>query len=112
MKDTVFRIVLVLLIVVVLLFLLSQIVASLRPDYDEGWIIGKTASEIEARYGSFDLPGSIAEDGNYYNCGCAYRTKEARVGFFGTDPDEFFMIYFNGEGKAYDIKYPWFVPGG
>lgn len=88
--------------------------SSCAQKYDKEWILGKTSSEIEERYGPFDYCGNTEyrSDGNYYNGGCAYRTKEERVGYFGTDPAEYYRVYFDSEGKAYEIKEKWFVPGG
>ncbi len=95
------------------LLLLSFLLCLSSCSYDEDRIIGKTSSEIEAEYGPFDyIYGESVADGSYCNAGCAYRTKEAHVGFFGTDPAEYYMIYFDAEGKACKVQYPWYVPGG
>lgn len=84
-------------------------------QYNTEWIIGKTSSEIEKRYGIFDQAPTSPEfqkDGNYISCRCGYTTKEEHVGFLGTDPTEYFVIYFDSEGKAYKVIEDWVVPGG
>ena len=83
--------------------------------YNADWIIGKTSSEIEDRYGTFDYIMSKSEknsEGNYCTTTCAYLVKEERVGFLGTDPAEYYAIYFDEEGKAKRIYEKWYVPGG
>ena len=73
--------------------------------YNEQWIKGKTYEEIIERYGEFDYiqnPGRVA----------GYRTKEAEKGFFGTSPEEFYMIYFDSEGYAVGTRHPAYRPGG
>ncbi len=82
--------------------------------YDEEWIIGKTSSEIEERYGSFDyiMENEQFPDGSESCRRCAYLIKKERVGFFGTDPTEYFLIVFDADGKAQSIESPWYVPGG
>ena len=81
-------------------------------NLDGKWIMGKTADEIEEKYGPFDIRQNREDDGegNYIRAG--YKTKKERTGFFGTSPDEYYMIYFNAEGKAYLIDEAWYVPGG
>ena len=102
----------------VLLILLSFIIVTccscVDEKYDKKWIIGKTSSEIEERYGKFDilLNDEKDENGNYINEGCGYLTKKARTGFLGTDPDEFLIIYFDENGVAYKIKENFPRPGG
>ena len=97
-------------LIVILIISLS----SCSQKYDDKWILGKTSSEIEEKYGTFDYIYSDPDqiDGNYYNGGCAYLTKEEKVGYLGTDPAEYYMIYFDSEGKAYEIVKKWYVPGG
>ncbi len=88
----------------VLCILLALGLHSCSHRYDEDWILRKTEAEITERYGDFDS--------RYGESGRGYLTREARVGYLGTDPAEYFMIYFDDEGKAYEVKYPWYVPGG
>ena len=88
----------------------SQIVAG---KYDKDWIIGKTSSEIEERYGKFDLCNNskqINESGNYYNTRCGYMTKQWSP--YATAKDEFFMICFDEDGVAYEFKENYPRPGG
>ena len=100
-------------IVLLAIFIIISL-SSCSQMYDDEWILGKTSSEIEKKYGSFDYlynnPDQI--EGNYYNGGCAYLTKEERVGFLGAHPEEYYMIFFNPEGKAYKVVKKWYVPGG
>ena len=72
--------------------------------YNEKWIIGKTKAEIEERYGEFDLKFDV---GTY-----VYKVKESRRGFFGTDPEEFFAVFFDENGVAYKVKEKYYRPGG
>jgi len=88
----------------------SQIVAG---KYDKDWILGKTSSEIEERYGEFDLCNSstqINENGNYYRTSCGYMTKQWSP--YATAKDEFFMICFDEDGVAYEFKENYPRPGG
>ncbi|MBE6672598.1 MAG: hypothetical protein E7599_03640 [Ruminococcaceae bacterium] len=72
-----------------------------KEQYDEDEIIGLTSFEIVEKYGDFDRKqGSPGEDGLYRDCACGYLVSEKRVGFFGTTPSEYFMIYFNEDGVA------------
>ncbi len=98
-----------------LLLLLTTLMSlSSCSGYDEDRIIGKTSSEVEEMYGAFDyiMNGEAAVDGNYYSCRCCYLVKDEKVGFFGTDPAEYVSISFDEEGKAYEVEYPWYIPGG
>ena len=80
--------------------------------YDKDWIIGKTSSEVEERYGKFDLclNHKNNENGNYYSTGCGYMTKQHKS--TATMYDEFFMIYFDENGIAYKFKENYPRPGG
>jgi len=83
--------------------------------YKDDWILGKTSSEIEEKYGEFYLSPTDSEyikDGNYVSCACAYKIREKRVGFMGTDPEMFYRIYFDADGKAYKVDDEWYIPGG
>lgn len=81
----------------------------LYEPYDAEWIIGKSAEEIIERYGEFDRR-RLNEDG-FYTMG-GYLVKEKRVGYLGTDPEEFYMIYFDSNGYAFDVNDKYIVPGG
>ena len=81
--------------------------------YDKEWIIGKTSSEIQERYGEFELilcDLCVNEDGNYCKTGCGYMTK--KWSDIATAKDEFFMIYFDANGFAYEFKENYPRPGG
>lgn len=99
---------------ILLLCVLSLLCLTACSRFNENWIIGKTSTEIEEKYGAFDAadPDKKNEEGNYVSARCGYLTREKQVGFLGTYPEEYFMIYFDKEGKAYDITHPWYVPGG
>ncbi len=102
-------------IIASLIMLIMISLSSCFQKYDEQWILGKSSSEIEEKYGSFDYFYGNPDcrlDGNYYNGGCAYIVKEENVGFLGTSPSEYYMIYFSSDGKAYRIEEKWIVPGG
>lgn len=102
--------------VLLLLCILSLLCLTSCSRYDEDWIIGKTSSEIEEKYGTFDVriggDQMKNKEGNYVSTCCGYLTREKQVGYLGTSPEEYFMIYFDKEGKAYRIEHPWYVPGG
>jgi len=92
------------------LALLMSLAGCARHRYDEGWILGKTSAEVEARYGPFAISGlDRDEDGRYRSCLCGYVIKEKRVGALGTDPEILFVIHFNAEGIAVETKV---APGG
>ncbi len=113
MKKTTFHI---LCVFVLLLFLCALCLTSCS-RYDEDWIIGKTSSEIVEKYGEFDLcfgKTELRADGNYYNGACGYVTKISRsiLGMETYPSDEYYMIYFNEEGKAYKVEPSWYQKGG
>ena len=102
----------------VLLILLSFIIVTccscVDEKYDKKWIIGKTSSEIEERYGKFDilLNDEKDENGNYINEGCGYLTKEGKHWPIASKWDEFLIIYFDENGVAFEIKENFPRPGG
>lgn len=74
--------------------------------YKEDDIIGLTSVEIVEKYGDFDRPqGKPNEDGLYRNCACGYLISEAKKGYLGTTPPEYFMITFDENGIACYCKY-------
>lgn len=96
----------VVLLIALSLLLTILFISCAGKQYDEKWIIGKTYSEILDKYGEFDIysyPERII-DGMCYNAGCGYLTKEGQPGFLGTPPDEFYMIYFDSNGLAYEVE--------
>ena len=77
-----------------------------KEQYDEDEIIGLTSYEIVEKYGDFDRKQDVpGRDGLYRDCGCGYLISEERVGFFGTTPPKYFMIYFNEDGIAHYCRY-------
>lgn len=105
---------LIVFVIIATLICLASCSNKRRFDMDDmEWMLGKTSSEIEERYGSFDFirgHKEKSEDGNYYSAGCCYEVKEKRVGPFGTDPAVYFQIHFDSEGRAYRFIYPWYIP--
>lgn len=77
-----------------------------KSQYTEDEIIGLTFFEIVEKYGDFDrTQGFPDEDGLYRDCACGYIISEKRVGFLGTTPPEYFMIYFDEDGVANWCRY-------
>ena len=80
--------------------------------YREEDLIGKTSLQIEDEYGTFDCIGMPAgEDGLYRGTACGYTIREARTGFFGTDPERLLFIRFDENGVAAET-YEGYRPGG
>lgn len=76
---------------------------AIRP-YDADDFIGLTYEQIVEHYGKFDVHLSWnVETGRYAACG--YTVREKRVGFFGTDPPEYFMVHFDKNGIACKCAY-------
>ncbi|MBR6776885.1 MAG: hypothetical protein IKM27_03975 [Clostridia bacterium] len=74
--------------------------------FKEDDIIGLTSAEIIEKYGEFDRPqGKPGEDGLYRNCACGYLISEAKTGYLGTTPPEYFMITFDENGIACYCRY-------
>lgn len=89
------------IIAVTLTVLLLLTVLSGCAKYSEDDIMGQTSAEIIEKYGDFDRKqGSPDYDGLYRDCACGYLVSEKKVGFLGTTPPEYFMIYFNDDGIA------------
>ena len=77
-----------------------------KTRFKENDIIGLTSAEIVEKYGEFDRPqGKLGEDGLYRNCACGYLISEAKTGYLGTTPPEYFMITFDENGIACYCKY-------
>ena len=76
---------------------------AVRP-YDADDFIGLTYEQIVERCGSFDICRSQNVDTGRYSA-CGYTVREKRVGFLGTDPPEYFMIYFDHNGIAVRCAY-------
>ena len=80
--------------------------------YSADDFIGKTSTQIEAEFGTFDccmMP--VSEDGVYRNTACGYTIEEPRVGFLGTEPERLVFVLFDENGVAYDT-YEGYRPGG
>ena len=95
-----------------IVFLLCTVLCTVLSGcgYDEEWIIGKTSAEIQERYGTFYQvrvlpygdPIEVNEDTICKNAEGYYLTKEERVGWLGTYPEEYFVIRFDENGIAID----------
>lgn len=100
------------LLAVLLVFLLCLSSCSKKP-YSEEDFIGLSSIEIVEKYGEFDIgPGwhhNPGDDGLYRDCSCGYLVTPERVGFLGTEPAEYFMIYFNEDGIADFCEYRQYV---
>ena len=76
---------------------------AIRP-YDPDDFVGLTHEKIVEQYGEFDVVRSYhAQTGGYGACG--YTVEPKRVGFLGTEPPEYFMVYFDENGIAYKCAY-------
>ena len=64
--------------------------------YEDRWIIGKNADQIEQRYGEFDKHFGSSSKG--------YCVKPSTTDWWGdaTWP-EYYMVYFDESGKAYKV---------
>ena len=96
-----------LLLIALAVFLVFSLAAcNLFRPYDPEDFIGLTSAEIVEKYGEFDhIFAYPSEDGLYRKAICGYIVKEARVGFLGTDPPEYFMIHFDENAIAYECTY-------
>lgn len=75
--------------------------ACAQHSYDESWIIGKTSSEIEQRYGEFDrFEWGYRDDGLLHSTDAGYIIKESQVSWHGKTTEELFVVHFNEEGIA------------
>ena len=77
--------------------LISMIPPPERNDFDEEWIIGKSCYEVVAEYGKYHHR-SIPWRGEYE---IYYIKREKHVGPFGTDPEIYYVIYFDENDIAY-----------
>lgn len=96
-----------LLTIALTFFLIFNIAGcSLFKPYDPEDFIGLTSAEIVESYGEFDVRKAYSGKNNlYYKGACGYIVAEAQVGFLGTEPPEYFMIYFDENGIAYKCAY-------
>jgi len=97
----------VLLSIVVVIVLLGALAFGLykaRYPYDPDDFIGLNYFQIVEKYGKFDIRGYQDPVTKVYGS-CGYLVKPEQVGPFGTDPPEFFMIYFDKNGIAYECSY-------
>ena len=99
----------ILLFTLILVFATVILSSCSAAPYDTKWVIGKTEEEIVQRYGEFDIR-SRNEEGSYYKG--AYLVKEKHVGYLGTDPEEYYLIYFDSNGYAYKVNDKHIIPGG
>ena len=73
---------------------------------DDERIIGLTSLQIIEKYGDFDRKQKQPDkNGLYVNCACGYLISEEKVGFLGTTPPKYFMIYFDYKGVADLCRY-------
>lgn len=94
------------LLIIVLLLLSSPGCTNNRRYYNENDFIGLNSKEIIEKYGDFDVTLDHPNaDGLYYHCRCGYITVESKTGYLGTTPPEYFMIYFDESGIAYECNY-------
>ena len=94
------------LAIVLLALLILCVFSGCEKTYSEDEIVGLTSIEIVEKYGVFDrTQGFPDEDGFYRDCACGYLISEKQVGFFGTIPPEYFMIYFDEDGVAHWCRY-------
>ena len=91
-----------LILFVVLAFIISCPLSSCaQHSYDEEWIIGKTSSEIEERYGRFDrFEWGYRDDGLLYSTDAGYIIKASTVSWHGKTTEELFVVHFNEVGLA------------
>ena len=81
--------------------------------YREKNFIGRSSKEIREKYGKFDYWTSLQEaPGLWRNCVCGYMIHDKHVGYLGTVPPKYFMIYFNEDGIAYKCQIESYYPGG
>lgn len=122
-KDNVFTNVIYISSGVLALFIAIAMLINALPIYNENWIIGKTAEEIQERYGEFEYKSyryemdedrnyKLDEEGNEIIIGWyagGYITKEERHDFFFGDviPREYIRIEFDENGVAVKIVRNW-----
>lgn len=98
-----------LLMILALILVCGLTACNLFMPYDPDDFIGLNSDEIIAKYGEFDVHKATlrATEAAYLYCNgsCGYMVKEEQVGFLGTDPPEYFMIYFDANGIAYKCTY-------
>ena len=91
------------LLIVVLIGLAIFGVYKFIHRWDAENFIGLTAEQIIDRNGEFY--GCIFWDTTGHYRKGVYLVKPQRVGYFGTDPEEYFVIYFDENGIAYECEY-------
>ena len=70
--------------------------------YNDRWIIGKNETQIIDRYGAFDKLVDISYNDKFERGYCV--KNETRDMWFGDIiPPEYYMIYFDENGVAYDV---------
>jgi len=91
-----------------LLVVLLAALVGCKPSYqiyDEKDFIGLTSKQIEDKYGTFDHEHALPDDGGFRSTFCGYIVREKQVGYLGTEPPEYFLIYFDENGIAYKCTY-------
>lgn len=100
-KNTI--VVIAITIIAVLTFTLIGVYWHNHPThylYEDRWVIGKNADQIEQRYGSYDINWETI----YGSLIKGYCVKPSTTDWWGdaTWP-EYYMIYFDENGKAYKV---------
>ena len=70
--------------------------------YEDDWIIGKNASQIEQRYGAYDINSKTF----YGTLIKGYCVKSQSTDYWWGDVSwpEYYMIHFDENGKAYKVE--------
>ncbi len=93
--------------ILALVLLISLCLAGCQKGkYRQKDFIGLTAPQIVEKFGEFDFkPGEKPGDGLYRDCRCGYLVTKADYSFLGERYDEFFLIWFDENGVAYQCEY-------
>ena len=86
-----------------IMVLVMSFTSCTKPKYSEEDFIGLTSKEVIDKYGEFDISDGYPpdDDGVYRNACGGYIVKEEKVGYLGTTPPDYFVIYFDSEGIVY-----------
>jgi len=71
--------------------------------YNDRFIIGSSIEEITSRYGEFDKV-FYTDLSNTTIASAGYLVQSEKKGFFGTSPEQYYMIVFDASGKAISVK--------
>ena len=98
--------------IILMLFLITVTFLSSCSKYDEDWIIGKTYDEVRERYGEFDWIQPLESTEASVRAGYLIREKNTRSILFYVPADEFYLITFDQNMRAYYIQESYYRPGG